>query len=370
MSVVNIPKKFFEMSDYLANQDLENPHVIGLDEEIFKLLEKWFIVSNVVNATAEDFIFRDFYFEEKILDSLPNEEENLLKLMSFAEANCIICLFEYCAMKLSEKKLDFSKIPPEVAIEIIKYYIPSEIVKQPKEILKHFTYNPTFTEQFEDLFDIKTLYLPSKRYIYSDKHDEYHQEECFKDKPYKVEYRSIVHTRPNDSRLIFNNLLRIEELYLNDTQLTTFQNMYCLKKIKLPEGLTVLKTKAFENCFSLEEIEFPKSLNEIESECFVNCTNLKEIYLLNTQIKFIKRYTFSRCINLRKITLPKTLEQIDVWAFDRCIQMNKFRIFEYEKNDKNFFYDIRFLDYSWNHPNSKTDAGVIKINNKLAELNW
>lgn len=50
-----------------------------------------------------------------------------------------------------------------------------------------------------------------------------------------------------------------------------------IKKIDIPEGITIIKTGTFENCYYLEEISFPSTIETIEENSFFNCDALAKI---------------------------------------------------------------------------------------------
>ena len=57
-----------------------------------------------------------------------------------------------------------------------------------------------------------------------------------------------------------------------------FENCEVLKKVILPDSITIIGQNAFKNCFDLEDINFPKSLKTIESNAFDGCFSLSTVY--------------------------------------------------------------------------------------------
>lgn len=82
-----------------------------------------------------------------------------------------------------------------------------------------------------------------------------------------------------------------EELY------GTFQGCSSLKKIKLPDSLTIVGEKAFSDCDSLEEIVLPESVQEIGEEAFMNCSALRKIKIPAT-VQMIEDDAFYECDHL------------------------------------------------------------------------
>lgn len=58
-----------------------------------------------------------------------------------------------------------------------------------------------------------------------------------------------------------------------------FQNCTTIKKLTIPDGVTVINTGAFSGCKNLEELYYNCSLTSIGTTPFLNCTALKMIYI-------------------------------------------------------------------------------------------
>lgn len=57
-----------------------------------------------------------------------------------------------------------------------------------------------------------------------------------------------------------------------------FWNCTSLKKIALPEGISVIDTQLFEGCVSLQDIYIPASVKKINSCAFNKCKSLSNVY--------------------------------------------------------------------------------------------
>ncbi len=129
-----------------------------------------------------------------------------------------------------------------------------------------------------------------------------------------------------------NNILEIKgqedfSLYISEH---AFSECSKLKKITLPEKVSVIGFGAFNGCTVLEEIIIPEFVSEINQYTFWNCSNLKTVYLPKT-LKIIKNHAFKNCPSLEDVYLPYgTLS--DEYAFD-TERIGKIR-FHYGYNQK------------------------------------
>lgn len=97
-----------------------------------------------------------------------------------------------------------------------------------------------------------------------------------------------------------------------------------LKKVKLPETITIIKDYAFAFCERLVDINFPNALTEIQERAFIGCSTLVNINLSNS-LKTIGNQAFLSCCLLRTIVLPKSLTSIGSQAFRDCDQLLQVR---------------------------------------------
>lgn len=96
-----------------------------------------------------------------------------------------------------------------------------------------------------------------------------------------------------------------------------FTTAKTLKKVTLPEGLSVIPYLAFGSCTGLESIEIPAGVTKIDEYAFDCCSNLKEVTFAGNKCEFIGEYAFDLC-GLEQITLPEGLKTIDANAFFDC----------------------------------------------------
>ena len=90
-----------------------------------------------------------------------------------------------------------------------------------------------------------------------------------------------------------------------------------IKKLVLPEGLTVIGRQAFYNCTELTAVSVPASVRTIRTKAFYNCEKLRYI-VLPDKLSTIGDAAFFGCRELVAVTLPETVEEIGAKAFYLC----------------------------------------------------
>lgn len=141
------------------------------------------------------------------------------------------------------------------------------------------------------------------------------------------------------------------EAYINDkgTPMAIFAYLYDmeeivlpakLKSMKLPIGITEIKSGLLSGCTNLTSIDIPYTTEEIGHNAFSKCTSLKSIelpYSLNNMgisvfygctaltsvtipknIRYISDYTFYGCTSLTSVEIPLTVTRIGRQAFYGC----------------------------------------------------
>jgi len=76
-----------------------------------------------------------------------------------------------------------------------------------------------------------------------------------------------------------------------------------LRRIELPDTLTLIGECAFEGCESLERIDLPKGLRVIERETFKFCRSLRAVGI-PPSVERIGALAFYRCHSLASIDVP------------------------------------------------------------------
>lgn len=118
-----------------------------------------------------------------------------------------------------------------------------------------------------------------------------------------------------------------------------------LKKVILPDTITVIGEEAFRDCWHLSELNIPDGVVEIGKNAFASCRNMTEFVIPETVTKMnggtfagclalqsvklpdglseIGDYMFSNCQKLQEIRLPASVQSIGIWAFSRCTSLEE-----------------------------------------------
>lgn len=111
----------------------------------------------------------------------------------------------------------------------------------------------------------------------------------------------------------------------NGTCLISYPENSEYDSYKIPDGITILKSKAFS--FSkLEQIILPPSLTEIEEYVFEDAKALKEI-VIPKNVRYIGAYAFASCFSLKAVTMETSsdslLTRIEDGTFNKCRTLQK-----------------------------------------------
>ena len=91
---------------------------------------------------------------------------------------------------------------------------------------------------------------------------------------------------------------------INMVEVDCFKDNPNLKKVTLPDTITVLEDYAFYLCSGLEEINIPESVQKFGFQTFYGCAKLKEISV-PAGLTEIEGYTFDGCTSLEAIHVDK-----------------------------------------------------------------
>lgn len=118
-----------------------------------------------------------------------------------------------------------------------------------------------------------------------------------------------------------------------------------LKKVVLPDTITVIGERAFGSCEGLEQVNIPDGVTEIGAYASSDCRKITELVIpksvkaigenafsiclhitgieIPEGVAEIGEYTFSGCLALKSIKLPGTVEKIGMWAFHSCTALEE-----------------------------------------------
>ena len=128
-----------------------------------------------------------------------------------------------------------------------------------------------------------------------------------------------------------------------------FLNTPALKKVVLPENLTLIGNSCFENS-GVAEINMPSSVNTIVTKAFYNCANIVdaglsanlqylgdeayrdceklEIANLNFGLEYLGSMAFANCVSLKRAYIPATVTSISGNPFMGCSGVESFKLDE------------------------------------------
>lgn len=102
----------------------------------------------------------------------------------------------------------------------------------------------------------------------------------------------------------------------------TFKNIYTLREVYFPTGLTEVGEYAFQECTALTKVDLSgTSVTDIGQKAFYNCTGLQEVNIGPTEN--IGEYSFGYCTALTGFTFSTGLTSFGMHAFEGCGQ-NRF----------------------------------------------
>ena len=110
--------------------------------------------------------------------------------------------------------------------------------------------------------------------------------------------------------VVFNNGLKKIADYC-------FENCTSLKKVVIPDSVSVLGTGAFQGCTSLESVKLGNGLYVIKEVAFRYCRSLVTISI-GDKIHTIDNQSFEGCDKLQRLILPPNVRTIVSYAFNNC----------------------------------------------------
>ncbi|MGN0607503.1 MAG: leucine-rich repeat domain-containing protein [Oscillospiraceae bacterium] len=208
----------------------------------------------------------------------------------------------------------------EDSIDLIKYGIVVEKCTLSEKIQPQ-NIQPNINDDCERIVvEIKNRYIRADYDIYDIVFDEY-------DDDYDALEAFQEDTRPYKEL----NSEEVAEIIIEEGAkqigACAFRGFKYLKKIMLPNSITLIKSCAFEYCESLESIDIPDDVHIIENDVFADCANLKNVELPKG-LYAIECGVFAGCINLESIVFSKHIKTIPENTFLGCYKL----------------YDIQFPD--------------------------
>lgn len=135
---------------------------------------------------------------------------------------------------------------------------------------------------------------------------------------------------------LFENCSALTEVRIPETVTCigdrAFKGCGNLASIKIPDGITVIEEAAFAFCKSLKSIQIPdgvkwwySSPSDYYYGTFEGCESLETVILPN-DISEISYCMFADCSSLKTITIPLSVKQIGAYAFSGCTSLENIEI--------------------------------------------
>ncbi len=108
----------------------------------------------------------------------------------------------------------------------------------------------------------------------------------------------------------FEQCKRLKEIDLPDTIVELGSKCFYgsgLINVKIPKGVSIIKTCLFYDCEKLENVEMHEGITEIQEDAFMGCDHLCEV-TVPEGLTELNDSVFWDCQMLQKITLPSTLK--------------------------------------------------------------
>ena len=184
-------------------------------------------------------------------------------------------------------------------------------------------------------------------------------------------------TKPNSFKYILSTNVSLSEYTADDTTVWTpayigglpvteiLYNVYYtnknIKKIVIPETITVINQAQFAGCSKLEEVIILGDITEIGAKAFYNCENLIKVnssnegeLLLPNAVETIGQQAFGYCKSIKKATIPDSVEVISSSVFNGCYSLESISIPFVGKTenamDKSAVFGIIFGGVLQGHP--------------------
>lgn len=104
-----------------------------------------------------------------------------------------------------------------------------------------------------------------------------------------------------------------------------FQKNNEIKKVIIPDSVTMISGYTFYGCTALESVEIPDSVTYIGDFAFAFCTGLSSVTIPGS-VTVIENSAFFKCTGLTSVTIGEGANFIDLHAFRGCIELTDLSI--------------------------------------------
>ncbi len=115
----------------------------------------------------------------------------------------------------------------------------------------------------------------------------------------------------------FSSCKKLESINLSNTVKEMGKRVFeetALKKIRIPDGVTVINNYSFQHCTSLTEVDL-NNVEEVGSCAFEGCTELPDVEF--KKVKVVRDRAFDNCFSLTKVDTAN-IETIEDSAMNHC----------------------------------------------------
>lgn len=104
-----------------------------------------------------------------------------------------------------------------------------------------------------------------------------------------------------------------------------FQKNNTIKKVIIPDSVTMINGHTFYGCAALESVEIPDSVTYIGDFAFAFCTGLPSVTIPGS-VTMIRNSAFFKCTGLTSVTIGEGASYIDLHAFRGCTRLTDLSI--------------------------------------------
>ena len=119
----------------------------------------------------------------------------------------------------------------------------------------------------------------------------------------------------------FKDQAQLRRVTLPDTvsviDVEAFAGCTALQSVTFGKGLTLLDNQCFQGCTALDSVIIPAKVTEIGTDAFAGCIHLTHVELLG-QVHLIRDGAFCGCSELAVFTYPARPARVDPGAFAAC----------------------------------------------------
>ena len=147
---------------------------------------------------------------------------------------------------------------------------------------------------------------------------------------------------PNTKKIgkeAFGSCDELEEMIFPNTDIeidtwALFAGCSNLKRVVLPDNVSIIRESCFQNCHSLIDVNFPPNLTVIEDEAFNECHKLGPKVTIPESVTDIGSYAFGQCTNIEEFVVKNPNATIGRGMLYGCYSINTVSINGFMRNIK------------------------------------